>query len=624
MGSQIPFRLPCETTSSTPKYFFGGPFQHNLAPLLVDKFVNIATVPNPAGSGPDVPPYERWTPDPSGPAGCEAHNCDTDPGSAPCSPWIGTGDVQYNLASPGPNTFNKSGQVDFANAHKRGFKNVHAMRSWHGCFGWTSENAACNTNFCPNGSGYESYRPNPDQTKYTTATYDLHFSNTFFDGGSDTGDLTGARTVNITTGETTSTVISTQTTIENSGFGLNTVFFTNGGAGYHADPDTGIHTINFASGGSTRLDNEFDFHCGTPIFRIDNASLGDLSGFIAAWNSGAYAGGNPDINPFVPASGLPPITDPNNYSASDTGTLNAGLTHYSTTISFTRTDTTLSWDFQVQDDLDDPAGVHLNIWHHYGTITLSTTNTSAQVYTDIKSLLANWPLNDDALYPWRTDTKVSVAPLVTRLELQNAAPLGFNPYTVDDMTSPINDCSGNVPFSVGWTPTYNQRAWFDPNIYQWKYPTGHNAADSAASALVKMFDGSVQGAPHAAGFQNFFAYSFIDYTACCFVNPDDGAQSWDLYQLGWGMNASQFNARSGAQIPLNATQWTNFSQARKSTRTARSCSTPMKGANGYAQDCPPSNDSVFLADNGGLFACKAAVILDIWNSQNFARPAVHR
>ena len=51
MGSQIPFRLPCETTSSTPKYFFGGPFQHNLAPLLVDKFVNIATVPNPAGSG---------------------------------------------------------------------------------------------------------------------------------------------------------------------------------------------------------------------------------------------------------------------------------------------------------------------------------------------------------------------------------------------------------------------------------------------------------------------------------------------------------------------------------------------------------------------------------------------
>ena len=42
------------------------------------------------------------------------------------------------------------------------------------------------------------------------------------------------RAEDITTGETTSTVISTQTTIENSGFGLNTVFFTNGGAGYRS------------------------------------------------------------------------------------------------------------------------------------------------------------------------------------------------------------------------------------------------------------------------------------------------------------------------------------------------------------------------------------------------------
>ena len=86
------------------------------------------------------------------------------------------------------------------------------------------------------------------------------------------------------------------------------------------------------------------------------------------------------------------------------------------------------------------------------------------------------------------------------------------------------------------------------------------------------------------------------------------------------MNASSSTPRSGAQIPLNATQWTNFSQARNLPDGAFLFYAD-KGANYYAQDCPPSNDSVFLADNGGLFACKAAVILDIWNSQNFARPA---
>ena len=159
-------------------------------------------------------------------------------------------------------------------------------------------------------------------------------------------------------------------------------------------------------------------------------------GFIAAWvPSGAYAGGNPDADILLC---LPvDFTDNRPEQLFGVGYRNPqcrthSLQHYYFVHAHRHY---AQLGFSGADDLDDPI-VHLNIWHHYGTITLSTTNTSAQVYTDIKSLLANWPLNDDALYPWRTDTKVSVAPLVTRLELQNAAPLGFNPYTVDDAAEP--------------------------------------------------------------------------------------------------------------------------------------------------------------------------------------------
>lgn len=612
MPQDSPYRWPC----GGPQTFTGVCNSHSTGPDVFDIFVNIATVPNPAGGSP-IAPYERWTPDLSGPGSCESHNCDTSPGAAPCEAWIGVDDNQYNPTSPTPpNTFSKSGTVDFSVCHKYGFKNVHAMRSWHGSFGWNSESAACETNICPDSSGYESYRPTADQTKYLIVTYSTGFANTFFDGASRVGTMTGARTVNAISGETTSTLTSTETdTCKGIDGMIRTILSTTGGAGFtgHCDDDT---RITFAKGLSTLLDGFFEFHCIRLRVRID--AVDDIPSIVAEWNGGFYAGGDGTggINPFVPSTGLPLMTDPDNYSASDTGTINAGLNHYTAALSWSRTATTVTWDFTLTDDIDDP--VNLNSYHFYGTVTLSNPNTAAEVKTDLVWLLSHWPLNNEALYPYRTDAKVGVAPLVTRLELQNASPIGFNTFTVDDMTLPINDSMGNVPFSMGWTPTYTQRAWFDPQIYRWKYPTGQSSATSAASALIKMFDGSIQGAPLPEGFQNFFDYYFLDFTGCCF-NDGAGTQDWDMYQLGWGMNAAAFNSKSGAQIPLNATQWTNFSQARNLPDGAFLFYAD-KFANYYANACPPSGDQIALADNGGLFACKFAVILDVWNSENFGRP----
>jgi hypothetical protein len=482
--------MPCEAVAGKPLYFLGGPFQHALAPAFADKFLNTTAVSNwNTVVGGLIGPYERFTQDLSGANSCESHSCNPD--GAPCSAWL----------RPFPeNSFahTEGDKVNLAQTRKTGFKAVQARRLWHGALAWTSGDASCPDTFC-NDHSYQSYQPDADQAKYRTATYDVHVRNSF-NAGEDAGgylnaDKTGSRTVNPESGEITSDLITTQTAAQNYGgsIGVQIYFYTNGGAGYNADE--GVTTLTFAKGGATVLDSlDNDLHCGFPRVRAD--AEGDLSGFISLWNSIAFGGGS-EINPFV-STGLPPLTDPNNYSASSTGTLNAGNTTWTCDLQFSRSPTTASWDVTIT-QVDIP-GAEDNTWHYYGTITLSGELSSATVYSDIKTLLAYWPLDDDLLYPWRADTKVSVAPLVSRLENSPATPLGFNTSTVDDLTAPINDADGNAPFSASWSPTYNQRPWFDPAIYIWAFPPGMNESNSAATSLLKIFDGSVQGAPLPAGY----------------------------------------------------------------------------------------------------------------------------
>ncbi len=618
--SHEPYREPC----GGPFPLFA-PFVMESSGTVITKFENTATVPSPSGGDP-IAPYERWTIDESGPGSCEEHNCgDIGPADAPCAPWIGvdqtTADIQYNPSSPGPNTFSSSGTVAFDFCRPLGFKNVQAMRSWHGAFPWTAPEAGCPTTICSNGTTpYQVYQAIPTQTKYLVATYDVHVRNSFAvgddAGGSLSADKTGARTVNAMTGEITSGVITTQTTVENFEGTICNSFFSNGGAGYTNGDCSG--EVDFPKGLTTVLDGvDTDLHCNFPLLRPDDPEffLGDL---ITEWNDGSYAGGGGD-NPFVPGSPMPAISDPNNYSFSGSGTINDGENTYGVDVSFSRTATTVTWNFLLTDNIDGgPPGS--NSFNYYGTITLSSANTSDDVYTDVKSLLNYWPLDDDTLYPWRTDSVVSVAPLMARLEKQNTSPVGFNPYTVDDLTSPEDDSDGNAPFSPDWTPTYAQRSWFDTVTYQWQFAAGESEGTAAATGLIKMLDGSILGEPLPAGYQDFFDYYFLDWTGCCF-NDGEGDQSWDLYQLGYGMNVSTFNGKCGAQLPLNATNWTNFSQARDKVDGAWLFYADQTGTY-YAPDCPPSSDeNVYFADGAGaLFAQKYAVIMNQWPSQNFDRP----
>jgi hypothetical protein len=596
MSDERPFREPCDGISLCG---LGSLWQHGTnTQISVAGTNNTTLVPNPAG-GPDISPYERWTQDFSGGLSCEVHHCVTDPGAAPCAEFL----------KPFPtNTFAFSGtNIDFSVCHKQGFKNVQARRNWHGALPWTAPEAGCQTNVCAGGSGWQAYQSTASQTKYLTVTYDVHFSNLAdFDGSSDSGDLTGARTVNATSGEITSTVISTET-IKSGQITPGTpviTYFSNGGAGYNYDVGTATD-IPFASGGTTKLDSGFDLHCGFPAFN-PGGSFGSLADYVASWNTGH------------PSAPLPAITDPNNYSGHASDTL-FGTTQ-TVDAEFSRTGTTVSWDFSTSFPSDNP-GAPLVHYSYNGSVTLSDTNASSTVLADLTdNLLSLWPLDDDSLYPWRTDLKVSVAPLVSRLENGPTSPIGFNPYTVDDLTAPIDDADGHAPFSGSWAPTYSQRAWFDPAAYQWTFAPGTDATNAAATGLLLLFDGSILGSPKPAGYQNFFDFGYIDMVGCCYRPPDNpGFQTWSWYQVGWGMNVSTFNSNAGCHLPLNATQWNNYFQAINKPQGAWIFYAD-KG-NYYGAGCVSSEAPSSAGDAGALVACKYAEILEMWPSQNFARPA---
>jgi hypothetical protein len=219
-------------------------------------------------------------------------------------------------------SFVSGSNVNLGLCQYEGFKDVAANRMWHGAFGWLQTDGCSPTS-----------SDAPAQTKYLTATYDVHFSNlSDFDGTSDAADLTGARTVDDTTGLITSTVISTETIYSGQitpGTPVIT-YYTNGGAGYTYD---GTTTTTFASGMGTKLDSTPDFHCGGfPTFN-PAGSFGTLADYIATWNSG-HSG-----------APVPTITDPNSYSGHATDTLFGTTQTFDA--EFSRGDTTVSWDFST-------------------------------------------------------------------------------------------------------------------------------------------------------------------------------------------------------------------------------------------------------------------------------------
>jgi hypothetical protein len=553
----------------------------------------------------------------------------------PCGDWIGVDDLRYTFVPGQLNTVPEqdagSGYTrgttpfDFTNlkvCEKRGSKSVQAKRSWHGTFGLTDDDFdGCVDTFLDCGGSvdqYLAYRATPPAEKFCKIEYDYEYHITSYDEGGGTdhhpdnvnfqrdGSGSGSVTVDAGTGILTGSITSSELTqIE----GIGSLFTTK-------DITDGFDSVSGTSGNTTDGDIIFGagFAChGLPPCPI---SLTFSSLQILIDNFNAASGGS-----------KPPIySNPDSYSESGSYSVPGypGTHSFSFSVDITRTNTSLTWsatwdetidnDTETDDEHDENTR---EVNSFSGTITLSNSNPSSNIYTDLKSLLAYWPLNDDLLYPWRTDGKPQIAPLVSRNEKGKTSPMFTVPaFSVNDMASPINDAGGNAPFASGWAPTYNQMDWFDPIAYQWRYPTGMNQSNSASLGLVQMIDGSILGKPNPAGYLDYFMWNFQNWIACCDTSGDTPLISW--FTDSGGILVSVFNGEAVVQLPLNTTQWTNNLQSINKIPGAYLGYNDNTLIGSADADCPNIGGAV---DAGYLWAQKYAEIKENFQAQNYARPA---
>jgi len=544
-GYGKPWRPPADGWSVPPKIFFGGLYQH-IRPALnnLPRFQNNTQVTlqtNEVGS-----PATRINPQ------ALVANCNvTDTSGLPEVPWIGLADNQYLppvLGGNLTNTFQQNGTDSFGQtARQRGFKNVQAVRQWHGCFGWLSQdapspvaNTLCVSEVCdcqnnpPPGSGltcggdptpgssyyntynttsYTPFQARPDQTKYTQVTWSVSYdeSSTDTDGNVSEVNSTGGGAVSVDaySGKLTSSLATSETDTNTPNVG---------------PPDIIKHVVNGYDSVTNTYGNESfvdgiignDFHSGYPPAIASQ----DLFSFVNWWSNGQCG-----LTLTVGANPLPPVTDPNNYDASlnfstPSFDVPTNINHWTIHVKWSRTATEFSWIFSYHNwctttDGSTPSLIRSDI-EFSGSATLSNPNTAADVYADVKNLLGYWNLADDAQYPPRTDGLWQVAPLVSREEQEgDITPLGFNPCYVNDLRSPTIDANGNSPWTtpvsppppgwnyapnnndgagrppgdpnysgaVPWNPTYNQMAWFDPAAYGFTFPPGRDQSSSPATGF---------------------------------------------------------------------------------------------------------------------------------------------
>jgi hypothetical protein len=227
------------------------------------------------------------------------------------------------------------------------------------------------------------------------------------------------------------------------------------------------------------------------------------------------------------------------------------------------------------------------------TATLSGSNTASSIQSDITTLLDEWDLTNDTEYPWRTDGYTSIAPIVSRDEVQgNVMPSSLG----GPISTEIDDCNGYAPGDGGYQATNSYAA----------------AVDSNAG----LYDGSIVGAPLPAGYQGTFDFNYVDFQWCATGGEpgntcEIGSDPSYFYIYGYGAYVQS------SPVPLNATQWTDNATA-----------SGLPGGAWIFYNCNPSytgtdnsGDSCFTyGPNDCCMAQKWAETKMGWASQNFARP----
>lgn len=361
------------------------------------------------------------------------------------------------------NAFTLMGTVNLSVDKKRGFKNVQAMKWWHGRWGYGSSNwfAPNFLDVSPVSSGpyakgqiildCRDYVSSPDETRYRT----LNVTASVVVTGDPLGGHGGARTV---------TATSTMTVARNSG-----VLTGSASIDREMSVDDTAFIMDLLGNATDNVDSVY----GAFATIINNHCLsGDIGGDLTLSITGtqyqwtwAYVGGETIWQITVDASA---------------GTFKDEQWYYDNP---TITGSGLN---QTGYDLWTVSGVNLTRVNYLNVIldlspytqtltclgVMSDAYTGADLQSDIQSQLGQWNLADDAQYPWRTDDYTTQAPLVVRHEVQQAVEPTV--LTVDGVYTDTNasNFTGELlgaPLSAGYQAFFDfrHRNWLKCGGFTW-------------------------------------------------------------------------------------------------------------------------------------------------------------
>jgi len=508
-----PYRPPCDGWPGTQRWFLGGPFQHRRAgDSAVAVHANSTRVPDyrlitdPTYSASGIPPYSRYDDRSDWPSGGTCPSPGTQPnpscgaitpGAPPCGPWFNPPTDDRPVAVSGSidrNTYaSASGFTDLSVCHKLGFKNVQAWKAWHGRLSYLTHDTAAGSSTigradriptdspaCP--CSVELEQTTPDGTKYRTSTYSADYDNQYWYRSAIVEEHH---------------VVATRTATVDRYSGLVT-------------GNTGVDIITGTDDGNAASDR--DAHLGlTAASAIDwwNArlSLWTTSGYTITIteSGGAYTATGVSGGITVATATLTPSSGALSVTEYDESGL---ITTYTESASFTATGFTHEWHV-----------IHTGTEGEDTTVTvtgaLSDPYSAADLEADVTTLLGQWNLADDQVYPWRIDEQATIAPLVNYNEPAGAInPDNFSPASVGTFSDP-------------------------------------NAA---------FYDGSIRGAPLAAGYGPHFDWLHQTWRQC---HAEDSTAVPYRYAYGaWSGGYTPAHADGSMNdftdkvVPGTATQWT--------------------------------------------------------------------
>lgn len=329
---------------------------------------------------------------PRSPCVSEALSCDTAQSSPPCGPWLPedkpectAADATHAIIDGNCYTKQTGEVIDAATCIKVGFKNAQSRKVWHGRFGWRSHDPGGRTNRIqdPDGASCtcdsETEQPDADGTKYLNVEYACTWHQVYSYNGVEVSDTTEEITRSMAVDE----------------FGRLTA--DGSGEGSAAEGRMSAYVPGDAGNAKKLWDETWAFWITqgiTPTWSRTGA--GQLS---ASYTSGANSGSmSVDL---------------------EAGTFSAeyNFTDYAVTLSMTCSNTVWTISSHVVDG-NNSGSLYDTEWTLTGT--LSVPYTEEDVRLEVEAMLNEWPLNDDALYPWRHDTYCSIAPLVTYDEVPEA------------------------------------------------------------------------------------------------------------------------------------------------------------------------------------------------------------